>query len=116
MTLLPRQARPIPRGTRQAAYFAGALAPSDLRPWLRNNGWTKGAGPNYYLPNDYPHLHAGLTGGGDLDFLAYSTGTPPAYQLVRDGAYIFGTSSALCTRASNAVCLEADALLTQAGM
>jgi hypothetical protein len=114
MTLLPRQAPPIPRG--QAAYYAGALAPSDLRPWLASNGWSKGAGPNYYKPKDHPHLHAGLTGGGDLDFLAYSTGTPPAYQLVKNGGYQFGTSSALCGLASNAVCRQADALLTQAGM
>lgn len=115
MTLLPRQARPIPRGTQGAAYSAGALAPSDLRPWLRNHGWSQ-YGSNWYLPQDHPHLHAGLTGTGDLDFLAYSTGTPPAYQLVRDGTYIFGTSSALCRRANNTVCHQADALLTQAGM
>ena len=27
---------------------------------LRRNGWTKGAGPNFYFPNNHPHVHLGV--------------------------------------------------------
>lgn len=32
--------------------------------FLRNCGWHKGVGPNYYLPQNHPHLHLGLDGVG----------------------------------------------------
>ncbi len=30
---------------------------------LGNEGWIKGVGPNYYFPQDYPHLHLTVANG-----------------------------------------------------
>jgi hypothetical protein len=39
---------------------------TDVTPkeFLKACGWTKGSGPNYYLPEDHPHIHLGLGGSG----------------------------------------------------
>lgn len=84
----PVGARPA---ARPGAAIQRAMAESPLKRFLRTNGWTKGAGPNYYFPNNYPHLHAGLN-GDNLQFLAYSYGTGVGtIQVVQNGYYIRGT-------------------------
>lgn len=62
-----------------------------LQDFFTTNGWTKGAGPNYYFPAAHPHLHAGLN-GTKLSFLAYSYGGGTgSIQLVKDGLYLRGS-------------------------
>lgn len=89
--VMARPPRAAPRAARPGPAIQRAAAESPLKRFLRTNGWTKGAGPNYYFPSNHPHLHAGLN-GDNLQFLAYSNGTGyGTIQIVQNGYYIRGT-------------------------